>query len=148
MITILVIVHVTLAAVVFGAPLGAVSAAKRALAVNPEAFKLAASEVDRRGKLTSISAILLLLSGVGLILAYGGFGVVSKNFHIALTVMLAAIAFSFAWMKPNSAKLLAAAEAQPTDKDAAQVALKKLAMGSGILHAIWLVLLVLMYFRF
>lgn len=148
MIKLLLLLHVTLAAVVFGAPIGSIGTARRALAVSPDAFALAAVDADRRGRLASICAMLLLLTGLGLVFAYGGFSAVTSNFAIALGVMLAGIAFSFAWMKPTGARLVALSQARPVETVAAEAALNKLAFGSGVLHTLWLALLALMYFRF
>ena len=78
----------------------------------------------------------------------GGFGVVTKNFHVALLLLLLAFGFSVAWMRPNVMKLVRASEQSPIDRAAADRAVGKLGMGSGILHALWLVILILMFYRF
>jgi hypothetical protein len=143
-----VVLHVASAAMLFGAPLGLVRMARSALKSGEVPFKLAAVEAGRRGKMAGMGSMATLLTGLILIFLGGGFGVVTKNFHVALLLMLVAFGFSFGWMRPNGAKLVQASEKTPIDQAAAEHALKKLGMGSGILHTLWLVILTLMFYRF
>lgn len=144
----LLLVHVSFAAVLFGAPMGLVGNVRRALGAGDESLRIAAIDAARRAKMAGMSSILTLLTGIGLIFVAGGFAAVSKNFHAALGLMLVAVGLSVAIMRPNTAKLVAAAQAQPSDRGAAEAALKKLAMGSGVLHLLWVILLALMFYRF
>jgi len=132
----------------FGLPLGLVGACKRALGKNHEAFRYAAAEADRKGKLVGIAAIGTLLTGVGLIFNFGGFALVPKNFHMALGLMLIALALSVAVMKPATAKLNQAASGEDIDRNLAEKSLKTMAIGSGILQLLWVVMLVLMNYHF
>lgn len=143
-----VVLHVASAALLFGVPLGSVRMARSALASGEGAFKLAAVEADRKGKLAGMGSMGTLLTGLILIFIGGGFGVVTKNFHVALLLMLVAFGFSMTWMRSNGAKLVRASETSPVDRAAAELALGKLGMGSGILQAVWLVILTLMFYRF
>ncbi|NKB67316.1 MAG: hypothetical protein GKR89_09675 [Candidatus Latescibacteria bacterium] len=145
---ILLVLHITFAAVLFGGSLGLVGNLRRALASGPEALRHAAEDAKRRDAIAGISAMLTLLTGFALVFERGGFAVLSTNFHIAITLMIVAIVFAFAWMKPSTARLVKAVGQDPIDTAGAEQAVKKLAMGSGILHAAWLVLLVLMVYRF
>jgi len=145
---VLLLVHISAAAMLFGAPMGLVGSVKRALAAGDEALKLAATDAQRRGKLAGIGSMLTLLTGLALIFNAGGFGAVSTNYHAALAVMLGAIGFSAGVMRPSTAGLVAAASAVPVDRSGAQAAVKRLAMGSGVLHSLWLVTLFLMLYRF
>jgi hypothetical protein len=144
----LVVIHVSAAALLFGAPLGVVRMARSALAKGEESFKFAAQEAARRGKLTFIAALVTLVTGLSLIFMIGGFALAPKNFHTALLLLLLGTVFSVAWMKPNTTRLVQASEQSPLDRAAAEKALGKLGMGSGILQALWLVVLTLMFFRF
>jgi hypothetical protein len=78
----------------------------------------------------------------------GGFKAAPLNFHMALGVMLFAIAFSASFMRPNTMKLVKLAQGATVDHDAARACIKKLAMGQGILHLLWVVTLSLMFVRF
>jgi len=144
----LLIVHVSFAAVLFGAPMGLVGNVRRALRAGDEALRIAAIDAMRRARMAGISSLVTLLTGIALIFVMGGFGSVATHIHAALGVMILAVAFSAAVMRPNSAKLVAAAQAQPADRTAAESALKKLAMGSGVLHLLWVILLTLMFYKF
>jgi hypothetical protein len=146
---VLIVLHVTAAAVLFGAPLGIVGACRRALATGSrDAIRQAAAEGQRRGLIASICGLLTLVTGIGLIFERGGFKQVAPNFHMALGVMLLAVLFSVLWMKPAASRLVAATEPDPVDRAAFNKQLGRLGMGSGIMHAIWLGLLVLMFVRF
>jgi hypothetical protein len=145
---VLVILHVSAVAMLFGAPLGLARMARAALSRNDEAFKLAAEEAARRTKLTVMSSIGTLLTGIALIFFIGGFAAAPKNFHAALGVLLLAMLFSFLWMRPNTVKLVQSSLKNPIDRSGADAALKKLGMGGGILHLAWLINLTLMFYRF
>jgi hypothetical protein len=142
------VLHVASAALLFGASLGVPRMAKNALATNDEAFKLAAKEGEKRGKLSLMAAGVTLVTGIGLIFINGGFAAVTKNYHMSLLLLLAALAFSFAWIKPNTARLMQAASKSPVDKGAAETAIGKLTMGSGVLQTLWLTILFLMFYPF
>jgi len=61
--------------------------------------------------------------------------------------MLIAIGLSFAIMKPATAKLNQAASGEAIDKQLAEKSLKTLAMGSGVLQLLWVVMLILMNYH-
>jgi uncharacterized membrane protein len=143
----LLILHIAAAALLFGSPLGIVRNAKSALDAHPSAFKLAAQEAARRGALAGIASLVTLLSGVALILLAGGFAVVQPRFHISLTLLLVAMIFSGVFMRPRTKKLVASSQQDPLPKQEVLGTLKQLAMGSGILHTVWLVILVLMVYH-
>lgn len=144
----LLVVHIAFAAVLFGAPLGLVGSCRRALAAGNEALRHAAADAARRGAIAGISSLGTLLTGIGLIFLSGGFGAVTRNYHVALTVMLVAFGVSAAIMRPNTAKLVEAARKDPVDRKGVEAALGRLGMGSGILQGLWLVILILMLHRF
>ncbi len=140
--------HISAAAILFGNTISIIGSCRRARNIDDSAFRHATLEAQRAGKIASIMSILVLLTGVGLIFTIGGFAAAPKNFHLALGLILVAIIFSFAWMKPNTDRLVASAAGDSVDSAAADAAMKKLAMGSGILHTLWLGILLLMYIRY
>jgi hypothetical protein len=142
------IVHISAAAVLFGVPLGLTRMVRGALAKGSETFKLAAQEAAFKGKLAGMSSMVTLMSGLGLIFLAGGFAIVPKNFHAALALMLGAFAVSITVMRPNIARLVEASLKEPIDESSARAAVAKLGMGTGILHALWIVILGLMFVRF
>ncbi len=139
-------VHVIAAAALFGGTLFLTGSCRRALKAGDEALRHAAGEARRVETLAKISSTLTLLTGIGLILVTGGFANVNPRFHAAMGLMVVAIVFSAAVMGPG-VKRLSAAAGEVVDKAAAEAAIKKLAMGSGVLHTLWLILLVMMVWR-
>lgn len=145
---ILLVVHISSAATLLGVPLGIPGSIRRAKEGGPAALRHAAADADRRGRIAGITSLLTLVTGIALIFNAGGFASITKNFHAALGLMVLALVVSFTVMKPATGKLVAAVQKEPIDEAAVEAARKKLAMGSGILQTLWLVLLVLMFYRF
>jgi hypothetical protein len=136
--------HIALAAALFGAPLGMVRNLKTSLAAGPQAFKAAAADAATRGKIAGVSSVLVLLSGVGLIFIKGGFAEISKSYHVSLTLMLVLVAVGVVLLRPTVGKIGALAAAADLDAAAAGKLIKRLAMGTGIIHLLWAILLFLM----
>lgn len=137
--------HIASAAVMFGVPLGVASHLRRALdSREPGVLRAAAADAARRGLLNQVGSVVTLLTGLALIFLVGGFGVVPPTIHAALGLLLLAMGLNAMLFKPAGVKLVAAAAATPPDLDAFGVARKRLAMGSGVLQSIWLIILVLM----
>jgi hypothetical protein len=141
------VLHISAAAILFGGPLGTVRSLKAHLELSRDAFKLATSEAARRGRLMGMSSIVTLLTGLALIFLAGGFAQVPLNYHMALGILLGAIAISSVLVRPTVTKLAGLAQAENLDKDAALQLIKRLAMGTGILHLLWVITLVLMFVR-
>lgn len=144
---IVLVLHVTAAALLFGGGTGIVRNLKTTLELGKEVFKLATADAARRSRLVGMSSLLTLATGLALIFMTGGFAQVSLNFHIALAVMLAAIVVSSVLVRPSVMKLAGLAQAENIDKDAARSLIKRLAMGIGIVHLLWLITLTLMFVR-
>lgn len=142
----LVVLHISFAAVAFGAPLGSPGSVRRARAISRDALLHAANEAMRRGQMAGISGIGILLTGLGLIFYRGGFAIVPHNFHAALGIGLFLVVFGVAFQRPTGARLIEAA----TKGDDAGITKgqKLLGMGAGITQLMWLVTLVLMFVRF
>jgi len=145
---VLLILHVASAALLFGAPLGLPRVLRNGLRLGDEPFRVAVDEALKRARLAQIGSLLTLLTGVALIFNAGGFGMTSPNFHAALGIMLLAIGFSAAWMGPNTGKLVQSSQPTPVRRSQAEAAIKKLAIGAGVLHTLWFILLTLMFVRF
>jgi hypothetical protein len=143
----LLVIHISAAAVTLGASTGLLRNLRRTLAAGKQAFALAAEDAQRRGKIMGVSAFMVLWTGLALIFVRGGFAAVPVPIHIALTVMLAAFAVSITIMRPTSAQIVALSQAEPLDQGAISKKLKKLAMGQGILHFCWILMLLLMIVR-
>ncbi len=146
---IVVIVHISFAALILGVPLGLPRLLRDAISSSHDStIRLAAAEALRRGKLAQIASLVTLLTGVWLILLSGGFAVISTNFHIALGIMLVAIAIGLFVQKPAMVAIAKAANAEPANTQGMLALLPRVAIGSGALQLLWLIILVLMLYRF
>lgn len=145
--TLLLIVHISAAAILVGGGMGLRRHLLAALALGGKAFELATQDAARRSKVMGICSLVTLLTGVLLILSLGGFKVAPLNFHFAFGVMVLFILASLLIMRPAVGLLVEEAKKAAPDTAAATAALKKIAMGQGMLHLFWLTNLVLMLVR-
>lgn len=133
-----VILHIVTAAAYFGMGL-LLARQARAFAVERTA---SLGEIGlRAARLMTMFAVLTFVFGLVAFLTGGGFAFYPPQFHISLTVILVLIAVHI-FLVQGSWKKLAAAVSGGTD---ATSPAKRVAMGVGIAHLIWLILLVLMF---
>lgn len=142
------VLHITSAAIIFGVTLGAAGGLRAGLAAGDRAFVAVAAGAARRGSLAKIGALITLVTGVLLIFMGGGFGAVTPNFHIALTLMLAAIGLSTFFTAPNMKRLVQLSHVSPLDQATAEPLIGRVGLGVSLSHALWVVILVLMLYRF
>ncbi len=143
--TVVVVVHVAAAAVVLGASLGWGRLLRQAAEAGQAAARVATADVMRRMTLVRIASAMTLFTGIALILLSGGFGIVPKNFHIALTLMLATLGWVMLGLVPRVKSLDGLAAASHFDRAQFTASVGKVGMGTGIIHALWIVILVLMF---
>lgn len=136
------VIHVAAAAMVLGGSLGWGRALRQAHAAGAAAWGVVIADVSRRLVLVRITSVVTLLTGLALIFISGGFAVVPPTFHIALLLMLLATGWVGFFLAP-AVKALAQAKVG----DGSPINVGKVAMATGVLHAVWLVLLVLMFVR-
>jgi hypothetical protein len=142
--TVTLVIHISAAAMLIGANTGVVRNLTNTLELSREAFLIAVRDAAKRGAILGICSLLTLATGLALIFMMGGMAVAPLNYHMALGLMLGAIVVSSVLMRPSGAKLMEVAQAETLDKARAASLIKKLAMGQGILHLMWLVTLTLM----
>lgn len=147
MYNLLLILHVSCAALWLGGPLFLGRVVRTTAALGQPAFKAGAELVDRMALYTGIGTAGVLATGIGLIFAVGGMGAIHFTFHIALLLGLIATGLAWGLLKPTAGKLVAAASAADFSADKVEPIRKRLAMAVGITHLIWLVCLVLMMRR-
>jgi hypothetical protein len=140
-------VHISAAAVLVGANTGTVRNLRRTKELGRDVFLIAAEDAVLRGKILGICSVMTLMTGVMLILKMGGMAAAPINYHIALGLMLIAVAVSALIMRPTGAKLLILAKSEQFQAKMVPPLTKKLAMGQGILHLLWAIILLLMIFR-
>ena len=144
-----VLVHIALAALIIGLPLGLPRLIGQGLnSGHAAALRLAALEAARRGKLAQVAAVLTLLSGVALILLSGGFSQVSTNFHVALGLMLLAIGVGVFLQRPLIVAIVRAAQTDPPETEDVRARLSRLRFGGRAIQLLWLSILFLMLYRF
>lgn len=143
--TLVLLVHISAAAVVLGASLGWGRLLRQAAEAGQATARVAIADVARRLVLVRITSMMTLFTGVALIFFGGGFAVVPKNYHIALTLMLAGIGWVFLGVVPKVRALAKLTEAAPFEPSKFAGSVGKIGMATGIIHAIWLSLLVLMF---
>jgi len=143
------VLHITCAALWFGAPLGLVRLLKDGLAGGPDAFRMSTAVGARRGAVTGIAGVLTLLTGLAIVFHMGGFGSVAPQIHGAIAIAVVMLGISVGLLKPMGARLSAIAEKGLDDEGRAQAEaiLKKMGPISHGIHGLWLLLLVLMYWR-
>ncbi len=146
---ILLMVHITAAAFLFGGSAGVARPLRRTIDLGGKAFLLAAEDALRRGRMLGVSSIMTTMTGIGLMFAtYQGFGPAPKNFHAALGLILVSIAVSATILRPATAAVVQLARVEPLDRTAVRAKLKRIAMGQGIMHLLWVLILLLMLVRF
>lgn len=143
------VVHIFCAALWFGAPLGVVKLLKTGLEGGADTFRLAAAVGAKRGAMAGIAGILTLVTGVTIIIHMGGFGVVASQIHAAMLVAVVMLGISLAVLKPLGSQLseIAAKKLDDEGRGRARAILKKMGPITHSIHAMWLLLLILMYWR-
>lgn len=143
---ILVVLHISLATMWFGAPLMIGSVLKKSAAAGQAAFAAGAGVASRMALFGAIGSAGALVTGVALIFtAYGGMKGLPVPFHIALTLVLIGVGVSFGGTLPTTRRLARDAQAADFDPSSATSSIKRLSMFSGISQLIWLVVLICMY---
>lgn len=139
-----IVLHLIFFAAWFGLALPLVGRARAALAAEPSAGTLLLNDGARTIRLMSIFVVLgyvlALVTFAARVLPDGGFAVYGWPYHTAITLGLVLVIVQFALIRP-AWKGLQASLGSP-DADTAR---KRLAMGVGLGHTLWLVLVVLMF---
>lgn len=142
---VLVVFHIMVAAAVLGTSFGWSRLLRSAASSGPPALHVAIEDVRFRLLILRFASFMTLFTGLGLIFLAGGFAIVPKNYHVALTLMLVAIAWNLFFIAPKVKALRALVGTEPVNQNECNRLIAKLGMGTGILHAGWVALLVLMY---
>ncbi|TNF23391.1 MAG: hypothetical protein EP329_27680 [Deltaproteobacteria bacterium] len=140
---ILLILHVAVAATAFGVSLAPSGTLKRAKALGWDALRAATVDFKRRDGMAAIAGFLVLVTGLALIMAVGGFKGLPPEYHAALGIVVVMNVLGAVFNRPTANKLIAAAQAQ--DEAGVTAGIKRAAMGAGIMQLLWTVTLVLMF---
>jgi uncharacterized membrane protein len=141
------VIHISAAAVLFGAGLGLPRLLRKSFELGAPMFKLATEEVKKRAGWTGIASLATLWTGIALIFILGGFKAAPINYHISLTLMFGAILVNLLVARPAVKRLVFEGAKPEPSRDVVQASVKRLSMGQGIMHLIWVIILVLMFHR-
>lgn len=136
----LVLAHIVTAAAWWGVGLRLAGQARRAATLEPALAQGMAQEIDRIVGLMRLFIVLTWLFGLGAMLAGGGFTAYGPAYHTALLAVTILVFNQYTTLAPAVKGLLAHAG----NPQAAMPYAKRMAMGVGIGHFLWLITLVLM----
>lgn len=138
-----VILHIITAASWFGLGLRLAGQARRTLAAEAEAARILLDDGGRTVYLMNIMIVLTIAFSYAAFFLGGGFGGNPPSFHIALTLIIVLAAIQFLMIHSGWNGLRRGIESnEPQFADSSR---KKVAIGTGIGHTLWLILLILMF---
>jgi len=142
---ILVILHIITAAAWFGIGLRLTGQARAVLQHDGDARQALVDEGGQSVWLMNLFVVLTLIFSIAAFVAGGHFSTYGPVYHTALLLIVILTADQLVVIRGGWSKLSAlAAEAAPAS-DALESAKRRVAIGTGVGHLIWLVLLVLMF---
>lgn len=144
---ILVVLHIVFAAAWFAAPLALTSMLRSALPHGREAFGSVAKVATRFGIVGAIGNAGTIALGIALIFVRGGFASVPPTYHAALTLAVIGAGLGLGIQKPAGSSLVEDAQREDWNAEQATATIEKLSRGVAIQHALWLTILVLMYWK-
>ena len=143
---ILVILHIITAAAWFGLGLRLAGQARTVLGLSGDARATLADDGQRSVRLMNIFILLTLLFSLGAFVAGGHFNTYGPVYHSAITLIVLLTLDQLFVIRPAWGTLQAFATNEDDTSDAdAQSAKTRVAIGTGVGHLIWLVLLGLMF---
>lgn len=146
--SILVLLHVLTAAAWFGLGLRLAGRARRVLALDGDARTALATDGRATVRQMTLFIVLTFLFSIGAFVAGGHFSAYGPLYHTALLLILLLTADQLFVIRPgwNALQNALPAGGDP-DTDAAEAARKRVAIGTGVGHLLWFVLLVLMFWN-
>jgi len=142
---ILVILHIITAAAWFGIGLRLTGQARSVLEREGDARAALAQEGSRSVWLMNLFVVLTLVFSLGAFAAGGHFAAYGPVYHTAVLLIVLLTADQLLVIRGGWATLESLATEASPDLDALERAKKRVAIGTGVGHLIWLVLLVLMF---
>lgn len=139
-----VILHIITAAGWFGLGLRLAGRARTVMSMEETAAQALIEDTQRSVYLMNVFIVLTLVFSLGAFFLGGGFAVYGPSYHTSLLLIVLMTLDQFLLIRPGW-RGLQTALAGPSDADAADSFRKRIAMGTGIGHLMWLVILVLMF---
>lgn len=143
--SILVVLHVITAAAWFGLALRVAGRARRVLELDHDAAVALASDGHTSVRQMTLFMVLTFFFSIGAFLAGGHFSTYGPVYHTSLLLIVLLTADQLFVIRP-AWNALQSAVTGSGDADA-ESARKRIAIGTGVGHLLWLVLLVLMFWR-
>lgn len=136
-----VILHIITAAAWFGLGLRLAGRARVVLNMNEAAARALLDDTQRSVYLMNVFIVLTLLFALGAFFLGGGFAAYGPAYHTSLLLIVLLVLVQFLMIRAGWNGLQTAL----ADAEEAEPFRKRVAMGTGIGHLIWLTLLVLMF---
>lgn len=146
-----VVLHVITAAAWFGLGLRLAGRARKVLELGGEAGAALASDGAGSVRQMNIFLVLTFLFSIGAFIAGGHFSTYGPVYHTSLLLIVVLLGIQFFAIRPGWNTLQAAVTAEidaSPNPDAAESARKRVAIGTGVGHLLWLVLLILMFWKY
>ena len=141
---VLVILHIITAAAWFGIGLQLAGRVRQLLTLDAATAQVVGEDIGRSVRYMNLFLALTFVFALGAFLTGGGFAAYGPPYHTSLLLILIFLLIQFLLIRPawNTIQSSFAGDV-PADKVASSR--KRIAMGVGIGHLLWLVLLVLMF---
>jgi len=145
---ILVVLHTITAAAWFGLGLRVAGRARKVIELGGDAGAALASDGADSVWQMNLFIVLTLVFSLGAFIAGGHFAVYGPIYHTSVTLIFLLVLDQLFVIRPGwNALQEAVAGGASLDADAAESARKRVAIGTGVGHLLWLVLLVLMFWN-
>lgn len=142
---ILVILHIITAAAWFGIGLRLTGQARAVLEQSGDARRALAEDGQQSVWLMNLFVVLTLLFSLGAFVAGGHFSVYGPPYHTAVLLIVILTLDQLFVIRSGWSTLHALSREASPDEDALESAKKRVAIGTGVGHLLWLVLLGLMF---
>lgn len=141
---ILVLLHIITAAAWFGLGLRVAGRARKVAEIGGEGAAALATDGQSSVRQMSIFMVLTLVFSLGAFAAGGHFAAYGPLYHSSVTLIVLLTLDQLFVIRPGWNALRTAVTGGGIDADAAASARKKVAIGTGVGHLLWLIILVLM----
>lgn len=142
-----VILHIITAAGWFGLGLRLSTRARTILELDGSAAKALADDGARSVYFMSIFIVLTAVFSIVAFLLGGGFAGYGPQYHTSLLLILIMVGAQFFIIRSGWSALQDAVSGSSMNTDNAESARKRIAMGTGVGHLLWLIILVLMFWN-
>lgn len=142
--SIFVLLHILTAAAWLGVGLRVASRARTAIELGGEAGTALVSDGASSVRQMNIFIVLTLLFSIGAFIAGGHFSTYGPVYHTSLLLIVVLVGIQLFVIRPGWTALQEAVAGDDGGSSGAEAARKRIAIGTGVGHLLWLVMLVLM----